>query len=102
LGCGITGCFGEVTIHPQTVNVIVVFGALVGATAFLFARFLLWKYGMIFRTFCWAIGITPASGKAWALTSHAIIPNCLTNFSVHSAPVRGRSPRQRLLARRLS
>ena len=54
-------------------NVIVIFGALVGATGFLFVRFLLWKYGMMFRMICWAIGVTPASGKAWALQDHADI-----------------------------
>ena len=87
LGCWIAGCCGAVPVQPQAMNVIVTFGALVGATGFLFVRFLLWKYGMMFRTICWAIGVTPASGQAWALASHALIPNCLTGYSVHSAPV---------------
>jgi len=102
LGCWIAVCCGAVPIQPQAMNVIVIFGALVGATGFLFVRFLLWKYGMMFRTICWAIGVTPASGKAWALAGHALIPNRLTAYSVHSAPRRGRSPRHRLLSRRRS
>jgi hypothetical protein len=89
LGCRIAGCFGAVPIQPQAMNVIVIFGALVGATGFLFVRFLLWKYGMMFRMICWAIGVTPASGKAWALAGHALIPNRLTAYLVHSAPRRG-------------
>jgi hypothetical protein len=68
----------------------------------LFVRFWLWKYGMMFRTLCWAVGVTPGSGKAWALAGYGLIPNRLTGYSVHSAPVRGRSTRRRLLSRRLS
>ena len=67
LGCSIAGCFGDVQIQPQATNVIVIFGALVGATGFLFVRFLLWKYGMMFRTICWVVRVTPSRGKVWAL-----------------------------------
>jgi hypothetical protein len=67
LGCWIAGCIGTVPIQPQTMNVIVIFGALLGATSFQFVRFLLWKYRMMFRTICWVIGATPASGKNWVL-----------------------------------
>jgi hypothetical protein len=102
LGCGIAGCFGGVTIQPQAMNVIVIFCALLGATAFLFVRFLFWKYRMMFRTLCWAIGVTPASSESWVLAGHALIANRLTGYSVHSAPVRARSRRHRLLTRRLS
>jgi hypothetical protein len=67
LGCWIAGCFGDMPIQPQAVSVILVFCALVGATGFLFVRFLTWKYGMMFRTLCWVIGVTPSWGKSWAL-----------------------------------
>jgi hypothetical protein len=67
LGCWISECVGGVPIQAQATNVIVIFGALVGATGFLFVRFLLWKYGMMFRTLCWMIGVTPSWGKSWAL-----------------------------------
>jgi hypothetical protein len=66
LGCWISECVGGVPIQAQATNVIVIFGALVGATGFLFVRFLLWKYGMMFRTLCWVIGVTPSWGN-WAL-----------------------------------
>src|SRR5208337_2369655 len=91
LGCGIAGCFGAAPIQPQAMNVIVIFGALVGATGFLFVRFLLWKYGMMFRMICWAVGVTPASGKSWALAGHVLILNRLSAYLVHSAPRRGQS-----------
>ncbi len=68
LGCWIVGCFGEMPLQPQGTNVIVIYCALIGATGFLFARFLLWKYGIIFRTICWLFDVTPSSVKAWALT----------------------------------
>jgi hypothetical protein len=102
LGCGIVGCFGEVPIQPEALNMIVIFSALVGATGFLFVRFLLWKYGMMFRTLCWAIGVRPASGTPWTFSGHALIPNRLTSYSVHLVPARGRSLRHRLLSRRMS
>jgi hypothetical protein len=102
LGCGIIGFFGESPIQPQAMNLVVVFGALAGATGFLFVRLMLWKYGMIFRTLCWAIGVTPASGGSLALANHALDPNRLISNSLHSAAVRGRSRRRGLLSRRLS
>jgi hypothetical protein len=101
LSCGIVGCFGEVPIPSQAMNSVVVFGALVGATGFLFVRLMLWKYGMMFRMLCWAIGVTSASDKTLALSGHALIPNCLISNSVHSAAVRARSRQHRLLSRRL-
>jgi len=61
LGCGIAGCFDAVPIQAQTLNVIVIFGAIAGATGFLFVRFLLWKYGMMFRAICRVIGVTPVA-----------------------------------------
>lgn len=67
LGCTIAGCFGEVLIQPQATSVIVVFCALVGATGVLIVRFLLWKYGMMFRTLCWVMGVRPSWGKSLAL-----------------------------------
>jgi hypothetical protein len=64
LGCWLAERFGDVLIQPQATNVIVIFGALVGATGLLFARFLIWKYRMMFRTLCWAVGVTPSWGKS--------------------------------------
>ncbi len=64
LGCSLVGCFGAVPIQPEATNVILVFGALVGATGFQFARFLLWKYVMMFRAICWVVSVTPSSAKA--------------------------------------
>jgi hypothetical protein len=54
----------------------------------------LWKYGLIFRTLCWAIGVTPASGGTLALASHSLVPNRLISNSLHSAAVRRRSRRR--------
>jgi hypothetical protein len=41
LSCGIAGCFGEVPIQSQAMSSVVVFGALAGATGFLFVRLML-------------------------------------------------------------
>jgi hypothetical protein len=90
LGSWIAGCFGAVPIQPQALNVIVIFGALVGATGFLFVRFLVWKYGLMFRTIRWVIGVTPSSGKARALAGLALMPNRPTRYSVDPASVRSR------------
>ncbi len=64
LGSWIVGCLGKVPVQPEATNVIVVFGALLGATGFQFARFLLWKYVMMFRAICWVVGATPSSAGA--------------------------------------
>src|SRR5947207_1986947 len=49
LGCWSAKVTGVVAIQPQCMSLIVIFGALVGATGFVFLRFWLWKYAMIFR-----------------------------------------------------
>jgi hypothetical protein len=89
LGSWIAGYIGAVPIQPQAMNAIVVFGALVGATGFLFVRLLVWKYRLMFRTIRWLIG-TPASGKAWAFAGHVLMPSRPTRYSVDPASVRSR------------
>ncbi len=85
---GLLGCLGaglglEAPIQGHVMSVIVIFSALVGATAFLFVRFMIWKYTMIFRTICWAIGVTPAQVSAWAIDSRFLEQIGHGTISVH-------------------
>jgi hypothetical protein len=70
------------TVPPSVLSMIAVCGALVGATGFLFLRFLIWKYRTIFRTVWWLIGMTPMSGKASALAIH-VVSHRLVGVAVH-------------------
>ena len=84
IGCWLAKLGGAVAIQPPVVSTIVIMGALLGATVFLFTRFMFWKYRMIFRSICWLIDLTPASGKASALAGHLRIPQSLAQQFGHS------------------
>jgi hypothetical protein len=60
--------------QPIGMSEVVIFCALVGATGFLFARFLAWRYGMIFKAIRWLIGVAPRLGKASALAARLLGP----------------------------
>ena len=68
LGCCAANLTGVAAIQPQCMSTIVIFGALVGATGFLFLHFLLWKYAMIFRLIGGLIGFSPIAcrSSAWS------------------------------------
>jgi hypothetical protein len=106
---GLLGCLGAelgcgVQIEPQLLSVILVFTALVGATAFLFMRFLIWKYGMMYRTICWLIGVTPVPKSDWAFVGEFLLSNRHTHAHIHnkSRPNKVRVRWRRLLTRRVS
>jgi hypothetical protein len=77
LGGRLADVLSSTTVPPSVLSMIAVCGALVGATGFLFLRFLIWKYRTIFRTVWWLVGMTPMSGKASALAiqlaSHRLV-----------------------------
>jgi hypothetical protein len=62
LVCWFVGPFGAHGNHPGAMSVIIMIGALAGATGLLFVRFLLWKYAMIFKAIRWMAGFTPMAG----------------------------------------
>jgi hypothetical protein len=74
---------GVVAIPQDGLSLLVVFGALLGATAFLFTRFVLWRYRLLFKAVCWLIGCTSRPGKAWVLAAHPVMPRRLAGHSVH-------------------
>jgi hypothetical protein len=82
LGCWLVKLGGAVAIQPHVVSTIVILGGLLGATGFLFMRFLFWKYGMIFRTFCWLIDLTPVLHQVSALHGRLRIPRRMAANSV--------------------
>jgi hypothetical protein len=87
LACGLTKLGGGVTAQPFVISTIVILGGLLGATGFLFMRFLFWKYRMIFRSACWLIDLTPISGEVSALHRRFRIPQRLAGNSVpHKIP----------------
>ncbi len=70
LGYWLAQLGGNVAVQPPVLGMIVIFSGLLGATGFLFVRFLFWKYRMVFRGICWLIDATPLSGKVSALAGH--------------------------------
>jgi hypothetical protein len=87
LGCWSAKLGGAVAIQPPVVSTIAIMGGLLGATIFLFVRFLFWKYQMIFRTICWFVDLTPLSGKVSAAAGNVRIPQGLAGTSVpHRLP----------------
>jgi hypothetical protein len=59
LACLTSKSVGASPIDPPLIGAMVIYGALLGATALLFARFIVWKYGVIFRILCWAFPSLP-------------------------------------------
>jgi hypothetical protein len=83
---GLLSCWGAklggaFEIQPPDVSLVVIFGALIGATAFLFTRFLVWKYGMILRGIRWLIGLTAATSKPLALAGPCTTSRRLTGHT---------------------
>ena len=87
LGCWLAKLGGVVAIQPLVISTIVILGGLLGATGFLFMRFLFWKYRMVFRSISWLIDLTPVSGKISALHGRVRIPQRLAgNSAPHKIP----------------
>jgi hypothetical protein len=83
LGWWIAHLGGAPALQPQVMSVIVVIGALGGATGFLFLRFLLWKYTMIFSAACWFLRATPLPARARLLAGHHLLARRPGLASVH-------------------
>jgi hypothetical protein len=88
-GCWLAGYGGSAAVEPQFMSVIVVVSALLGATGFLFLRFLLWKYTMIFAAVCWFLRTAPVPAKARILAGHHLFTR-LPGISLVDS--RGRTP----------
>lgn len=73
IGCWLARAVGGPAIPPAGMGLAVVFCALVGATGFLFLRFLVWKYTIVFRALAWFAGITPIAAKASAFAGNSPI-----------------------------
>jgi hypothetical protein len=91
---GLAGCWlgtgGDATaVAPQIMGVMVVIGALWGATGFLFVRFLRWKYTMIFAAISWFLRLAPVPARARILAGHHLIARFPGITQVGSA---GRTP----------
>ena len=66
-GCWLADYGGAAPIEPQGMNVIILIGALWGATGFLFLRFLVWKYTTIFAAIRWLLRSAPVpSGRGFS------------------------------------
>jgi len=61
---------GGVALQPPVIVVSVIFSSLVGATVFLFIRFLFWKYRMVLKSICWLIDATPLSDTVASLAAY--------------------------------
>jgi hypothetical protein len=72
-GCWLADYGGPATIQPQGFGVVVVIGALAGATGFLFLRFLIWKYTMIFGAIAWFLRAAPLPARARVLAGHHLL-----------------------------
>ena len=83
LGCGLANLAGAGAIQQSNVSVIMILCALLGATCFQFARFLVWKYLMILKLIGKLIGLNPVGRKALALAPHFAISRRLASYSFH-------------------
>jgi hypothetical protein len=72
-GCWLVGYGGAAAVEPQGMSVIIVISALLGATGFLFLRFLLWKYTLIFAAICWLLRSAPVPARARILAGHHLL-----------------------------
>ena len=52
MGCWLAKPAGSISIDAVSVEVVVIFGALAGATFMLYLRFVRWSYGIFFRRAC--------------------------------------------------
>jgi hypothetical protein len=87
LGCSLANLGGVAALQPVVISTVVIFGGLLGATGFLFMRFLVWKYRTILKSICWLIDLTPISGKMSARLGRLPIPQRLASNSVpHEIP----------------
>jgi hypothetical protein len=79
LGSWLAGPVAAPAFHPQTTGLMMTIGAIAGATCFLFVRFLLWKYGMIFKAIRWLAGVTPMAGSRAPRARRFTIPRRVTS-----------------------
>lgn len=70
LGCWLAMPTGGILLDPLKVEVVVVFGALIGATCFLYLQLVCWSYGILFRRVCGLVGGALVSSRASALTGY--------------------------------
>ncbi len=69
LGCLLAKLTRGISPDALSVQMVVVFGALLGATCLIYLQFVRWSYGFLFRRACQLAGGTLASCGAHALAS---------------------------------
>jgi hypothetical protein len=84
LGSWLAGPVGAPAIHPEAMSLIIMIGALLGATGLLFVRVLRWQYTMIFRGIRWLAGVTPVAGRASAFARRLASPRHVASYPRHA------------------
>ncbi len=63
MGCWLAKPACGISLDPASVEVVVLFGALAGATCLLYFQLLRWGYGILFRSACQCVGVTWVPGQ---------------------------------------
>ena len=103
MGCWLAKPTGGISIDAVSMEVVVVFGALVGATCLLYLQFVRWSYGILLRRACQMVGGALVLCRAPALAGYFGSTNERRKNSAHfhSRPGRRRAqPTQHWNARR--
>jgi len=73
MGCWLAKPTGGISLDAVSVEVVVVFGALVGATCLLYLQFVRWSYGTLFRAACQASWSTSSRWKIGASSGARLV-----------------------------
>lgn len=93
MGCWLAKPTGGISIDAVSVEVVVVFGALVGATCLLYLQLVRWSYGILLRRACRLAGGALVLCRAPALAGYFGSTNdrIRNTAHFHSRPGRGRA-----------
>jgi hypothetical protein len=93
MGCWLAKPTGGISIDAVSVEVVAVFGALVGATCLLYLQFVRWSYGILLRRACQMVGGALVLCRAPALAGYFGSTNERRKNSAHfhSRPGRRRA-----------
>jgi len=99
MGCWLAKPTGGISLDAVSVEVVVVFGALAGATCLLYLQFVRWSYGTLLRRACQVVGDALVLCRAPSLAGYFGSTNERRRNSAHfnSRPGRGRAQLTQLM-----
>jgi hypothetical protein len=91
MACLLAKPSGGIPLDPVSVESMVIFGALAGATCVLYLQFVRWSYGVLFRRACQLVGGALVSCRAPALAGYLGSTNERSRNAAHFNSRPGRS-----------